>query len=59
MITEITTKRYCGSPRCTGDDNCPEVNVCMCGSLCDQHGMGDGHSPVSMHYYCAREEGRV
>lgn len=43
---------YCNGPDCTGDDKCPHANVCMCGSPCDTHGMGDGHSPVSMHDYC-------
>lgn len=26
---------------------------CCCGDLIEYHGMGSGHSPVSMHgYYC-------
>jgi hypothetical protein len=49
-------KIYCGSPNCTGDENCPEVAYCCCGIKCDEHGMGDGHSPVSMHYYYCRED---
>lgn len=46
--------KYCGAPECTGDNDCLWVNVCMCGSDCDKHGMYDGHSPVSMHYYYLR-----
>lgn len=38
---------------CPGDDSCPHSSVCMCGSPMDDHDMGSGHSPVSMHeYYC-------
>lgn len=47
--------RYCGSPLCTGDDNCPEVDMCVCGASCASHGFGDGHSPVSAHYYYLKD----
>lgn len=36
---------------CPGDDTCEHAKVCMCGNYVDAHGMGDGHSPVSMHAY--------
>jgi len=52
-------KRLCGAPECTGDDNCPYTEVCMCGDYFSAHGLGSGHGPVSMHYYglqCDRGE---
>jgi hypothetical protein len=43
----------CGWPDCTGDDTCEMTKVCMCGSGMDAHGIGSGHSPISMHDYYA------
>lgn len=56
MSENPTTKRYCDGPGCTGDDQCPWEDVCMCGSPCAGHGLSDGHSPVSMHSYCSRPD---
>lgn len=37
------------------DYTCPEAKasegICCCGSPIDQHGWGDGHSPVDMYHY--------
>lgn len=32
--------------------------TCMCGSLIEEHGMGDGHSPVSMFDYAVAQEAK-
>ena len=45
--------RFCGSPQCTGGNDCPEEDYCVCGSRCIGHGLGDGHSPVPAHSYYA------
>lgn len=41
--------------RCRTGTECDERDVCVCGSLVDHHGMYDGHSPVSTHYYYGTE----
>jgi hypothetical protein len=42
-------------PECTGDQSCPEAEVCMCGDLVEYHDIGSGHAPVSVHDYYCRE----
>lgn len=39
---------------CPGDDSCGARLICMCGSEMEDHGIGSGHAPVSIHDYYAR-----
>jgi hypothetical protein len=41
------------NPDCPGADACEYHEHCMCGTRMEGHGIGSGHSPVSMHdYHC-------
>jgi len=41
--------------QCDENGECDAKNYCMCGSPMEDHSMGSGHSPVSMHEYCGTE----
>lgn len=43
------------SPECPGDQTCDHAKYCMCGSRMEDHDIGSGHSPVSMHDYYRHE----
>lgn len=40
---------------CPGDETCENTKWCVCGSAMEDHGIGSGHSPVSMHYYAIHQ----
>ena len=43
------------NPNCPGDHTCPDNDWCMCGDLVKYHGLGSGHSPVSIHDYVSNQ----
>jgi len=47
------------SPECPGDQTCEETKYCMCGSRIEDHDIGSGHAPVSMHDYFSQEKNRI